>query len=138
MFWRLAIIFILIPILELTIIWILATGVVGILLLSTEIVVTGMVGAFLLRRQGRFCWNELNGKLDHGAMPTLTLLNAFLIVLAGALLLTPGLLTDFLGLLLLVPPIRFLVVSHVMLRFEAYRLRTKHRPTPEKPDVIDV
>lgn len=138
MFWRLVFIFILVPAAELAVIWIVASSVAGILLLAMEIVATGMIGSLLLRRQSRICWEEWNRKLDHGEMPTLTLLNASLIFLAGALLISPGLLTDFLGILLLVPPIRFLVVSHITLRLEAYRLRSKQRPEPEKPDVIDV
>jgi len=40
--------------------------------------------------------------------------------------------------LLLIPPVRSLVISHILLRFEVYRAQTRRRQAPKDPDVIDI
>src|SRR5690606_39100995 len=67
------------------------------------------------------------GQLAAGELPTTELVNGLLILFAGALLLTPGFVTDTLGLLLLVPPTRAVVRTLVLRRFER-RLRSAFAP----------
>ena len=70
---------------------------------------TGIAGGSLARWQGMSVLNRIRGDLRSGAMPADGLMDGAFILVAGALLLTPGLLTDALGFLLLAPPGRALV-----------------------------
>lgn len=67
------------------------------------VVVTGLVGYWLARSQGLRTYRRIQGDLAAGQMPTDALLDGMMIFLAGAFLLTPGLLTDLAGFSLLVP-----------------------------------
>lgn len=75
----------------------------GLLVTLGSILVTGLVGAWLARRQGLRALRELQGALERGESPGRPLVDGALIVLGGAMLLAPGYLTDLLGLSLLVP-----------------------------------
>lgn len=70
------------------------------------VIVTGFVGAWLARRQGFSTWLRIQRELADGKMPGESLADALMIFVAGALLLTPGLLTDLFGFSLLLPPCR--------------------------------
>ena len=65
------------------------------------VVLTAMLGASLAHREGLKTWWRLQEKLSQGHLPNEELLDGALVLLAGALLLTPGFLTDTLGILLL-------------------------------------
>lgn len=100
--------FIVIPLAEL---WLLVKlggyfGVVPTLLL---VVVTGIAGAWLARTQGLLVLMTVQRDLAEGRMPTPALIDGAMILVAGVLLITPGLITDTAGFLLLVPPVRALV-----------------------------
>ena len=78
---------------------------------------TGIVGATLARWQG-FSWRRrLHEDLTAGRLPADSLLDGLLIFIAGALLITPGILTDVVGFSLLVPPLRALVKGAIKRRF---------------------
>ena len=101
----LAVAFILIPLAELAVLiavgdWI---GLVPTLIL---LLVVSVVGAWLAKREGLAAWRRLQLALAQGRMPTVEVTDGALILLAGALLLTPGFLSDVLGILLLLPPVR--------------------------------
>lgn len=65
------------------------------------VVLTAVLGASLAHREGLKTWWRLQEKLSQGHLPNEELLDGALVLLAGALLLTPGFLTDTLGILLL-------------------------------------
>lgn len=67
---------------------------------------TGVAGAMLARHQGLAAWRELRQSLARGQTPERALLNGACVLVGAALLITPGLLTDLLGLCLLIPPTR--------------------------------
>lgn len=67
------------------------------------VIATGVVGTLLARSQGWRTWVRIRDELAAGQMPAESLLDAVLIFVAGALLLTPGVLTDALGISLLIP-----------------------------------
>lgn len=73
---------------------------IGLLLLVS------VAGAWLLRQQGTAAWARLRAALARGEVPTKEATDGALIMLGGALLLTPGFLTDAFGLVLLLPPTR--------------------------------
>ena len=77
------------------------------------VVVTGVVGATLARWQGLSVIAQFHSDLNSGRMPAPLLLDGLMIIIAGALLVTPGLITDSVGFLLLVPAFRAIVKSRI-------------------------
>lgn len=73
------------------------------------IVLTGLLGAYLVRRQGLALLGQVRAELQRGAFPGQELGHGALLLLGGALLLTPGFLTDAVGLALMAPSFRELV-----------------------------
>lgn len=82
------------------------------------LVLESMVGAWLLRRQGLSTLGRVSQAIDQGRVPGKELVDGFLIMVAGALMLAPGFLTDIVGYLLLIPPTRALVRGPLLKRFE--------------------
>lgn len=70
------------------------------------IVITGLAGAWLFRRGGLRTFSRLNEELQSQTSRTVSVVASALLVLAGLLLLLPGVLADFLGLVLLIPAVR--------------------------------
>ncbi|MGM0590941.1 MAG: FxsA family protein [Halobacteriota archaeon] len=80
------------------------------------VVLTGLVGMLLVRAEGRHTLRRLQSKLEVGDLPTNELVDGGLLIAAGAFLLTPGLVTDALGFLLVVPVTRY-PIREVLKRF---------------------
>ena len=70
------------------------------------VVFTAVLGAWLLRLQGLSTFMRVRASLDRGELPALPMLEGLLLLIAGALLLTPGFFTDAVGFVLLVPALR--------------------------------
>jgi UPF0716 protein FxsA len=102
LFAKLFLIFILVPALEL-ILLIQIGQVIGVWATIALILLTGSVGAFLVRSQGLQVWNRLRGDLKGGQLPSDAIFDGVLVLLAGAFLLTPGILTDIVGFLCVLP-----------------------------------
>ncbi len=102
---RLLLLFIIVPFIELTLLLWLASVTHWTYTLGL-IVVTGVVGTFLARSQGLRVWRTMQEELAAGRMPAQSLADGAMILFAGGLLLTPGILTDLFGLSLLLPPCR--------------------------------
>ena len=130
MFVRLLLLFTIVPLVELYLL-IKLGSVVGVALTVALVVFTGALGAWLARVQGLSVLKRLSTDFGEGRLPTDAVIDGLLILVAGAVLLTPGLLTDALGFLLLVPRSRAVVRKVVVARFA-------RRFTPPDPDVIDV
>lgn len=81
------------------------------------IVLVSIAGAWLVKREGLSALRRANAKVETGELPTDELITGILILFAGALMLTPGFLTDGIGLLLLFPPSRALVRNRLRGRF---------------------
>ena len=71
------------------------------------VVLTALIGLLLVRAEGRHTARKIQTKLQRGQLPANELLDGGLLIAAGALLLTPGLVTDLVGLLLVIPPTRY-------------------------------
>jgi len=82
------------------------------------IVLTGVVGAALARRQGLRVLSEVQSETAEGRLPAGSLVDGVLVLLAAALLVTPGVLTDAFGFLCLAPGFRSLVKREIGRRFE--------------------
>jgi len=130
MFLRLLLLFTVVPLVELFLLVKLGT-VVGVGPTIGLVIFTGVLGAWLARQQGLGVLRRLRVELAEGRLPAGALIDGLLILVAGAVLLTPGLLTDALGFVLLVPPSRAVVRRIVAARFA-------RRKESERPEIIDV
>jgi UPF0716 protein FxsA len=102
---RLLLLFVGVPCLELALLMALGRW-LGIVFTLGLIVGTGIVGAWMAKRQGLAVLREIRRELEEGRLPAKGLLDGVLLLLAAALLLTPGVLTDIVGLALLLPATR--------------------------------
>ena len=110
-------VFILVPLAELYVIFQVgdAIGVVPtILLLAAD----SVLGSLLLRSQGRAVWLRFNETVRAGRVPHSEVIDGVLVIFGGAFLITPGFLTDIVGVLLLLPPSRALIRRVVRRRIE--------------------
>ena len=113
---RLFLLFTLVPLVEVVLLvrigsW-LGTGPTLLLIVGT-----GAAGAGLARREGLRSWLAVQGELAQGNLPTEQLVHAMMILVAGIVLITPGVITDVVGLLLLVPPVRKGLIVRLRNRF---------------------
>lgn len=91
-----------VPILEIYV-FILVGSSIGGLRTVAIVVITAVLGAYLLRREGISVLQKLRGKLEQGDFPAGELAEALLVLIAGVLLLTPGFVTDGVGFLMILP-----------------------------------
>src|SRR3954465_470928 len=103
----LIVLFIVVPIVELFVI-IQVGGAIGVLPTIALLIADSVLGSMLMRSQGRAAWLRFNTALAEGRVPHREVLDGGLVIFGGALLLTPGFLSDILGLVLLLPPTRAL------------------------------
>jgi UPF0716 protein FxsA len=96
----------LIPLLDIMLLVALATQLGGVVTVAL-VVLTALIGLLLARAEGRHTLQKLQHKLAKGEPPTDELLDAGLLLIAGVLMFTPGLVTDLVGLLLVLPPTRY-------------------------------
>jgi len=91
-------------------------SIVGLLPTMGLIVFTGFLGAHLTRLQGLQTLRDIQGSMSRGVMPTSEILDGLCILIAGAFLLTPGILTDMSGFLLLTPAFRQILKRYLTKR----------------------
>src|ERR687890_1650737 len=104
----LVLLFIVVPIVELYVI-IQVGEAIGVLPTIALLIADSVLGSILMRSQGRSAWRRFNKAVAEGRIPHREVLDGVLVIFGGALLLTPGFLSDILGLVLLLPPTRALV-----------------------------
>ncbi len=80
------------------------------------VVFTAVLGAFLVRSQGFATLRRIQADLDAGALPAMSLLEGVCLLIAGALLLTPGFVTDAIGFACLTPVLRRAVIRYALER----------------------
>ena len=80
------------------------------------IICTGLLGGVLAKREGLSVWQRFNDRMAKGGLPGEELLDGVIILMAGALLITPGVLTDLLGFMGLLPPTRAIIRNIAMKR----------------------
>ena len=102
-------IFIVVPLAELYVILKVADTLLGWPLTIALLAADSLLGAWLLRSQGRAVWRRFNDAIRAGRVPHGEVIDGVLIIFGGAFLITPGFITDIIGLILLVPPTRALV-----------------------------
>jgi len=118
--------FILLPLAELYVI--LKVGdAIGVLPTIALLAADSVLGSMLLRAQGRSVWRRFNETMAAGRVPHRELIDGVLVVFGGAFLITPGFLTDIVGLLLLLPPTRS-VIRRLVARRLGRRIVTTREP----------
>lgn len=131
--------FIVVPLIELSLLLVLADRISWPWTLAL-VIFTGVLGATLARRQGFQTWQRIQQQLSSGQMPADALQDALLIFLAGALLMTPGILTDAVGFSLLIPPARSAIkrrlVAWFRQRFQVQSNLYGAGPSPAGQDQI--
>lgn len=95
------------------------------------VVVTAVAGAWLLHRQGLATLERVLEAAQSGKPPVEPVLDGFLVVIAGLLLIMPGVITDSIGLVLLVAPVRKILVRHVLGRLIVVTVGGQGWPPPE-------
>lgn len=135
--------FLVIPLLEIYLL-IKVGGIIGAWPTVFLVVFTAMLGATLLRHQGLYTLNKVQTAMARGELPTMAMLEGVVLILCGALLLTPGFFTDALGFLGLVPPLRQAAIRTLLTRGVvsamggAYQQRHPHHEQQgEGPRTID-
>jgi UPF0716 protein FxsA len=141
----LVVIFIVVPIAELYVI-IKVGEAIGLVPTLVLLLADALLGSILLRYQGRAAWIRFNRALAEGRVPHKEVFDGVLVIMGGALLLTPGFLTDILGLIFLIPPTRALVramsarfvrrrmaLGSAVWTFGTARRPPRARPAPDGP-----
>lgn len=136
----LVVLFLLLPLAELWVIVNIAGG-LGIGYTIVLLLAVSAAGAWLVKVQGFGALRRIQDTLGRGSMPTTELVDGALIVVAGALLLTPGFITDGVGFALLIPPSRAIIRKALASRFQSrIRIVTTTAGTGRRSpaDVVDV
>ncbi|MBO6849520.1 MAG: FxsA family protein [Marinobacter sp.] len=107
--------FIIMPIAEMVVL-IKVGGVIGVLNTVGLVLLTAVVGAWLLRQQGLATLLRANQRLNSGELPAKEVAEGLILAVGGALLLTPGFITDTIGFLCLLPGTRHWFVAQAMKR----------------------
>jgi UPF0716 protein FxsA len=127
--------FIIVPIVE---IWVIIQvgQAIGPLPTIGLLIADSIIGAWLMRSQGRIVWRRFNEALAAGRVPAREVLDGALVIFGGALQLAPGFVTDVLGLFLVLPPTRAIARRIIVRRFTppgAQRLAWAVRRTGAAP-----
>ena len=103
------------------------------------VIVTGVLGAWLARREGLKTLSRIQSELARGIPPTSAMVDGLLILVAGAVLITPGILTDLIGFALLIPPCRSWIRRRLAEAFKK-RIIVHHQGTFDHghDDFVDV
>jgi UPF0716 protein FxsA len=115
MFFRLFLLFTLVPALELYLIIKVGQS-IGAFNTLLIIIFTGVLGAYYARQQGFKVFSNIQWKMEQGNLPGDDLVNGAMLLVGGALLITPGFVTDFLGFSLIFPPTMKVSVSRYLQR----------------------
>jgi UPF0716 protein FxsA len=128
----LLLLFILLPIAELFVI-IQVGEAIGVWWTIALLLADSLLGSMLMRSQGRAVWRRFNLAVSEGRPPTREVIDGVLVIFGGALLLTPGFITDIFGLLFLFPPTRVLLRSLIVRRAALRMLRVVPRQGARPP-----
>jgi UPF0716 protein FxsA len=126
--WLLVAAFIAVPILEIYVI-IQVGQVIGAWWTIALLIADSIFGSWLIRREGRRAWQALTFAIESGRMPATELADGGLILVGGTLMLSPGFVTDIVGIVLILPFTRPLA-RRLLTRVVARRLLVVRRPGP--------
>ncbi len=111
-------IFVVLPIVELYVI-VTVSGLIGLVPTLALLVAVSLGGAWLVKRQGIGVWGRTRSVVERGEVPAAEMVDGGLLLAAGSMLIVPGFVTDAVGLLLLLPPVRALFRNRLVNRWGA-------------------
>lgn len=133
--------FLVVPIVELAVI-IQVGQALGVLPTLAVLVLMSVIGAWLMKREGLGVLRRARQQVRTGKVPGREMVDGFLIVLGGAMMLTPGFVTDGVGMALLLPPVRAVVRPVLLSQLQARALGAQVGPRrgrgPGRSGTIDV
>lgn len=134
-------IFLAVPLIEIAL-FIQVGGAIGLWPTLGIVIVTAILGTWLVKNQGLLAMNQLRSSFSELQDPTEPLAHGAMILFSGALLLTPGFFTDAIGFALLIPPVRSAVFKYLKARVKVQSFsmgaQTSHsRPVDPSGPVID-
>ena len=130
MFRILLALFIIVPLLEIYLL-IQVGGIIGAIPTVFMVVFTAVLGGLLMRHQGLYTLGKVQSAMARGELPTVAMFEGVVLIISGALLLTPGFFTDAIGFLGLVPPLRQRLILAVLERGIVSTMQG--RPGPRGP-----
>ena len=138
------VLFLAIPLIEIAL-FIQIGGAIGLWMTLLIVILTAILGTFMVRQQGSAALMNLRGSFQNLQDPTEPIAHGAMILFSGALLLTPGFFTDAVGFLLLVPGVRSAVLSYARQRVnvatftygEGRDPRSHQNLRQSGPDIID-
>jgi len=132
------VLFIAIPLIEIAL-FIQVGGVLGLWTTLAIVVLTAILGSWLVRSQGLAALGQVKSSFSELNDPTEPLAHGAMILFSGALLLTPGFFTDFVGFSFLVPAVRSVVIRYFKARVTVHGFESQPRPRQQKraDDFID-
>lgn len=136
MFFLLLLLFFTIPLVEIYVL-LEVGGAIGVLPTIAMVVLTAVIGAGLIRAQGLATLGRVQQELERGELPAVGIIEAALLLVAGALLLTPGFVTDTIGFLILVPPLRRRAIESFLARRMVAAGTTAGQSGAGKPGAIE-
>ncbi|MCK5877656.1 MAG: FxsA family protein [Candidatus Marithrix sp.] len=131
----LLLLFITVPVLE---IYLLITvgSTIGPLITVLLIIFTAILGTYLLRIQGLATLQKAQTSMGQGQLPAGALIEGIILLISGALLLTPGFVTDAVGFTCLIPPIRRGIANSLVKNIKVNPTQNPNQ-SPKNPDVIE-
>ncbi len=124
--------FVAVPLIEIAL-FIQVGGLIGLWPTLGIVVVTAILGTWLVKQQGRLALGQLRGSLRDLRDPSEPLAHGAMILVSGAMLLTPGFFTDAVGFLLLVPQVRSVVFRELRQRIKVQRFEMGRPPSGPPP-----
>jgi UPF0716 protein FxsA len=105
--------FLIVPFIEITVLMQVGS-IIGVFPTIFMVVFTAVLGAWMLRRQGFATWQRFQSNLQQGQIPAYEMIEGPILLVGGALLLTPGFFTDILGFACLIPSLRRKIAQYVI------------------------
>lgn len=136
--------FILVPIAELAVI-IQVGQAIGVWWTIAILIADSILGSLLMRSQGRIAWRRFNEAVGAARVPAREVADGVLVIFGGALLLTPGFLSDIFGLLFLFPPTRALIrrvflrqaMKRITVSMAGVAMPPQYRSGPRRADDVE-
>jgi len=128
--------FLLIPFIEIYLLLQIG-GIVGVFPTILLVVTTAIIGASLLRKQGLATWQRFQDNLAKGEIPAFEMVEGPILLVGGALLLTPGFFTDIIGFSCLIPSIRKKIALYIIEKRLVQGGVAPHQQAKQQPDVIE-
>lgn len=129
------VIFIVVPFIELAVFASVSEH-IGIWTTLTLAFVTAIIGGMLVKHQGLQTLITMRSAMNRGKMPLDAIFDGFCLVAAGALLITPGFVTDTIGFALLIPPVRA-GLRHFIRQYTSWSVTSSGSYKRQDPDILE-